>query len=82
MNNSRVPPHSKDAEESVLGAMMMSKEVVPNAITQISNPSVFYTDANKLIFSAMKELHNDLLPIDPITVSDRLEQSGVLEKVG
>ena len=82
MNNSRVPPNSKDAEESVLGAMMMSKEVVPNAIAQISNPSVFYTDANKLIFSAMKDLHNDLLPIDPITVSDRLEQSGVLEKVG
>ena len=81
-NGSHIPPHSRDAEESVLGAMMLSEEVVPKIIDKISNPSAFYCDKNRSIYSAMMELHHDSVPVDQITVSDKLKQSGLLEKVG
>ena len=78
----RIPPHSREAEEAVLGAMMMSKDIVPNTIAKIADPSVFYFDIHRDIFSAMKKLFDDSLPIDQITVSDKLKQLGQLEKVG
>ena len=78
----RIPPHSREAEEAVLGAMMMSKDIVPNTIAKIADPSVFYFDIHRDIFSAMKKLFDDSLPIDQKTVSDKLKQLGQLEKVG
>ena len=77
-----IPPHSREAEEAVLGAMMMSKEVIPNTFAQLSDPNVFYFAEHRLIFSAMNELFKKSQPIDQITVSDKLKQLGRLEKVG
>lgn len=80
--NGRTPPHSREAEESVLGAMMMSKDIVPNTIARLSDPSIFYFDIHRDIFNAMKNLFDDSIPVDQITVSDKLKQLGQLEKVG
>jgi len=77
-----VPPHSKEAEESVLGAMMMSKEVTFKVFERIWDSTVFYFDKHRFIFTAMRELFDDASPIDQITVSDKLKQQNVLEKVG
>ena len=77
-----IPPHSREDEEAVLGAMMMSKEVIPNTFAQLSDPNVFYFAEHRLIFSAMNELFKKSQPIDQITVSDKLKQLGRLEKVG
>jgi len=84
MSNSfeKVPPFSREAEEAVLGAMMMSKEVIPNTVAKLSDPNVFYFAEHRLIFSAMNELFNKSQPIDQITVSDKLKQKRQLEKVG
>ena len=49
----RTPPHSREAEESVLGSLMMSQAIVPDAITRISDPSIFYIDIHRAIFLAM-----------------------------
>ena len=81
-DNNRIPPHSREAEEAVLGAMMMSKDIVPNTIARIADPTLFYFDIHRDIFSAMKKLFDDSLPIDQITVSDKLKRLGQLKKVG
>ena len=78
----RIPPNSREAEESVLGAMMMNKEATFKAFEKIWDASVFYFDIHRHIFEAMRELFNDALPIDQITVSDKLKQRDLLEKVG
>ena len=84
MNNvrERTPPNSREAEESILGAMMMSSEIVPNTIARISDPTVFYLEIHRTIFLVMKKLFHDSIPIDQITVSDKLSQSGQLKEVG
>ena len=78
----RIPPHSREAEESVLGAMMMNKEATFKAFEKIWDASVFYFDIHRYIFEAMRDLFNNALPIDQITVSDKLKQQDLLEKVG
>ena len=78
----RIPPHSREAEESVLGAMMMSKEATFKAFEKLWDASIFYFDIHRYIFEAMRDLFNDALPIDQITVSDKLKQQDRLEKVG
>ncbi len=78
----RVPPHSREAEEAVLGAMLMSKEATFRAFEKLMDGSAFYIEIHRYIYNAMKELFNDSMPIDQITVSDKLKQEGFLEKVG
>jgi len=78
----KVPPYSKEAEESVLGAMMLSKEATFKAFERIWDSNVFYFAEHRFIYTAMNDLFNDSQPIDQITVSDKLKQKGQLEKVG
>jgi len=78
----KVPPYSREAEESVLGAMMLSKEATFKAFERIWDSNVFYFAEHRFIYTAMNELFNDSQPIDQITVSDKLTQKDQLEKVG
>ena len=78
----KIPPYSKEAEESVLGAMMLSKDATFKAFEKIWDANVFYFAEHRFIFTAMNELFNESLPIDQITVSDKLKQKNQLEKVG
>ena len=78
----KVPPYSREAEESVLGAMMLSKEATFKAFERIWDSNVFYFAEHRFIYTAMNELFNDSQPIDQITVSDKLKQKDQLEKVG
>lgn len=78
----RTPPHSREAEEAVLGSMMISKDVVPDVIARIADPNIFYFDIHRDIFLAMKGLYDESLPIDQITVSDRLKKLDQLENIG
>lgn len=74
-------PHNKEAEQSVLGAMLLSQECVTTAFETLSDTD-FYIEANKKIFSAMTALFNQNVPIDLVTVSDKLTASSDLEAVG
>ena len=78
----KVPPYSREAEESVLGAMMLSKDATFKAFERIWDSNVFYFAEHRFIFNAMNELFNESQPIDQITVSDKLKQKDLLEKVG
>ena len=76
-----IPPQNLEAEESVLGAMMISQ----NAITQVAEKlreNDFYRDSHRLIFASIVELFNSDEPVDPITVTEHLASAGVIEQVG
>lgn len=77
----RIPPQSLEAEQSVLGCMLLDKEVIPN-ITEVLKSEDFYRDDHKEIFEAVMDLFERAEPVDLITISDQLKQRGTLDKVG
>ncbi|HEX3031295.1 MAG TPA: replicative DNA helicase [Bacillota bacterium] len=77
----RIPPHNLDAEQSVLGSLMIDQEAVLKAM-EILRPADFYRDAHKLIFQVILDLVDRGEPADLITVSEELRQKGMLDKVG
>lgn len=77
----RVPPHSLEAEQSVLGAMILDKEAINTAIETI-HPEHFYKEANREIFEAILILFNKNEPVDLITLSEELKRRGTLENTG
>lgn len=77
----RIPPHNLDAEQSVLGSMMMDQDAVLKAM-EILRAEDFYRDAHKLIFQVILDLTDRNEPADLITVSEELRQRGALDKVG
>ncbi|WP_079932674.1 replicative DNA helicase [Carboxydocella sp. ULO1] len=77
----RVPPHNLDAEQSVLGSMLLDQEAVFKAM-EIIRAEDFYRDAHRLIFEAICDLADRSEPVDIITVAEELQQRGQLDKVG
>jgi replicative DNA helicase len=77
----RNPPHSREAEESVIGAVLLSEEAV-NEVMDRLHPPDFYVPAHQAIFEAMRELFDTNQAIDAVTVSEALRRRGELEKVG
>ncbi|HVL63604.1 MAG TPA: replicative DNA helicase [Actinomycetota bacterium] len=77
----RIPPHNLDAEQSVLGAMMESKDAISN-VGQILKSRDFYKPAHGQIFEVIVELDARGEPADAITVADELARRGILEAVG
>lgn len=73
-NKIRTPPHSTEAEESVLGAMLLDKDAVI-AIAEFLSASDFYDERYKDIFQACIDLYEERIPIDVLTVSDKLKKS-------
>ncbi|MCP3820107.1 replicative DNA helicase [Streptomyces sp. A3M-1-3] len=74
-------PQDTDAEQSVLGGMMLH----PNAILEvldILDSEAFYQPAHELVFNAITALYAKGLPVDPITVTNRLRETGDLERAG
>jgi len=80
-SNLRVPPSNLDAEESVLGAAMLSADAANNVMDRLE-PTDFYKPAHQGIFEAIAELFDGNQPIDVITVSDALRRRDELERVG
>ena len=77
----RSPPHSREAEESVIGAVLLSEDAVNEVMDQI-HPEDFYVPAHQAIFEGMRELFDSNQAIDAVTVSEILRRRGELEKVG
>lgn len=77
----RIPPQSIEAEQSVLGSMLIDKEVVP-VVMEILKPEDFYRPDHREIYNVIIELFDKAQPIDLITVSERLKLHGKLELVG
>ncbi len=77
----KVPPYSLEAEQSVLGAMLIDIESVSLAFEKLRAED-FYRPENKEIFSAMEALFDLNKPIDIVTVCDMLSQNGTLDTIG
>jgi len=78
---SRMPPHNAEAEQSVLGCMLLDKESVA-AATDFLDSQDFYADSHKEIFDSMMEIYERGEPVDLVTVTEQLRQRGTLEAVG
>lgn len=79
--NHKLPPHNLDAEQSILGVILIDNEKMPNVLESISTQD-FYKPAHQKIFGAMISLYQANEPIDLITLTNRLKQKGSLEAVG
>ncbi|MBE6477019.1 MAG: replicative DNA helicase [Propionibacteriaceae bacterium] len=77
----RVPPQDIDAEKSVLGAMLLSKDAIAD-VTEELRPDDFYRPNHEAIFNAIIELYGHGEPADAVTVAAQLERTGELERVG
>ncbi|PLW02704.1 replicative DNA helicase [Corynebacterium ulcerans] len=77
----RQPPHDVEAEQGVLGAMLLSPQTVIE-IVEVLTPEDFYRPAHQLIYSAMIDLFSDNKEIDPVIVAARLDRNNDLERVG
>ncbi|MCR2044371.1 replicative DNA helicase [Anaerosalibacter massiliensis] len=77
----KLPPHSLEAEQSVLGAMIVDKEAINTAVETIQ-PNDFYKEANKEIYETILELYNKNEPVDLITLSEEMKRRGTLDSIG
>lgn len=77
----RSMPFSREAEQSVLGAMLLDLERIPDAIG-ICRAEDFYIERNKELFDTIVELYNLGKPIDIVTIQDQLTLRGSFEAVG
>ena len=81
VRSNRIPPQNLDAEQSVLGAMLESKEAIANVV-EILNSEDFYKPAHSQIFEVILDLYGRGEPADAITVAEELGRRAQLEGIG
>jgi replicative DNA helicase len=79
--SARIPPHNLHAEESLLGAMLLSRDAIAAAVETCS-PDDLYKPGHGHVFDAITTLYSRGEPADPVTVADELSRAGLLEPVG
>jgi replicative DNA helicase len=77
----RTPPHSLEAERSVLGGILIDNNAMDAAMESVTSDD-FYREAHRTIFDAMIALQERGEPVDELTVADQLRRQGDLEKAG
>ncbi len=77
----RIPAHSNEAEESVLGALLLDKDAII-AVAEFLHPEDFYDERHKNIYECCLELYEERVPIDVLTVAERLKKRKVLKSIG
>ncbi|MBI4135718.1 replicative DNA helicase [Candidatus Uhrbacteria bacterium] len=77
----RIPPQNLEAEQSLLGALLIDKDAVIK-VADIVTAGDFYKDTHGMIYTAMAELFHEREPIDILSLGNRLEEKKQLEKVG
>lgn len=78
----KVPPYNIEAEQSVLGSMLLSKDAILSATEVISNSEMFYDPQHQAIYQSILDLFKENKPVDLITLSSKLSDKNSLEKVG
>lgn len=81
LNFGKVPPHSLEAEQTVLGALLMDGSAVEKTLNIILAED-FYYEANSEIYDAIKTVHQFDIPVDIITVTNELKKRSKLEQTG
>ncbi len=77
----RAMPFSNEAEQSVLGAMFLDKDCIPDVMARVKSDD-FYIERHSMLFGTLTELYNMGKPIDLITIEEQLTLMGILDKIG
>jgi len=80
-NNLRVPPNNLEAEQSVLGSLMLDKDAIIK-VADFLNIGDFYKDTHNIIYQSMLSLYESKEPIDVLSLSNKLEENKELEITG
>ena len=80
MASARTSPHNEDAEQSVLGAILIDKDAI-GLISEVISPKDFYNDVNGIIYDAMLSLYEERKPVDIVTLSQELRKINNGDKV-
>jgi replicative DNA helicase len=78
----RVPPHNLEAEESLLGSMLLSRDAIVAAVEARVETDDFYKPAHAHVYDAVLSLYGQGEPADPVTVAEELRRADLLEFVG
>src|SRR5258707_579502 len=78
----RVPPNNLEAEESLLGAMLLSRDAITAAVEAHVETRDFYKPAHGHIYEAIQSLHGQGEPADPVTVAEELRRADMLDGIG
>jgi replicative DNA helicase len=78
----RVPPHNLEAEESLLGAMLLSRDAITASVEAGVEASDFYKPAHTHLFDAVMSLYGQGEPVDPVTVAEELRRADLLDSLG
>ena len=82
LEGGRVPPHNLNAEESLLGALLLSREVVGTVAELGLQVEHFYKPAHQHVYAAIRGLMSTGQPVDIVTVADELRRNGLLDEIG
>ncbi|MGH9263041.1 MAG: DnaB-like helicase N-terminal domain-containing protein, partial [Acidimicrobiales bacterium] len=77
----RVPPHNVEAEESVLGSMLLSKDAIAEVL-ELLHEDDFYRPAHRTVFRSVLDLYSHGGAVDAVTVSEDLRRNGALADIG
>ena len=77
----KLPPQAQELEDSVLGAIMIEKDAY-GSVADLLRPEVFYKDQNRLVYEAIRALASKDLPIDILSVAEKLKNQGTLDQAG
>src|SRR5439155_6748640 len=77
----RIPPHNLEAEESVLGSMMLSAEAIASVV-EIVKAEDFYRSSHQMLFEAVLSIYARGEPVDAITTVEELKRRRALDGVG
>ena len=78
----RIPPHNLEAEESLLGAMLLSRDAITVAVETGVAAEDFYKPAHTHVYEAVLSLYGQGEPVDPVTVAEELRRADLLEQLG
>src|SRR3954454_7248132 len=78
----RVPPHNLSAEESLLGALLLSRDAVGVVAEMGLSVNDFYKPAHQYVYDAIRGLNATGNPVDAVTVADELRRAGLLDEIG
>ncbi|KKC28562.1 replicative DNA helicase [Caldanaerobacter subterraneus] len=81
MDRTRIPPQNIEAEQSVLGSMLLSREAIIE-VSEILRAEDFYKESHKKLFDVIMEMFEKDIPVDLVTVVDELRKRDMLEVVG
>ena len=74
-----VLPNNLDAEQALLGCMLIDNQIISDVLEKIADED-FYQESHQFILSAMKLVYHEHKPLDLVTLADKLETEGNLEK--